>query len=26
LEESGAKVPPLPWNQLSSQPNQLNLW
>jgi uncharacterized protein YecE (DUF72 family) len=26
LEESAVAVPPLPWNQLSSQPNQLNLW
>ncbi|MGJ5673411.1 MAG: DUF72 domain-containing protein [Nostochopsis sp.] len=26
LEQSGVKVPPLPWNNLDSPPNQLNLW
>ncbi len=26
LEQSGVKVPPLPWDNLNSPPNQLNLW
>ncbi|RAM50457.1 MAG: DUF72 domain-containing protein [Hapalosiphonaceae cyanobacterium JJU2] len=26
LEQSGVKVPPLPWDNLDSPPNQLNLW
>ncbi|PMB00398.1 hypothetical protein CEN50_03250 [Fischerella thermalis CCMEE 5268] len=26
LEQNGVKVPPLPWNNLDSPPNQLNLW
>ncbi|MCU0542143.1 MAG: DUF72 domain-containing protein [Oscillatoriaceae cyanobacterium Prado104] len=26
LEQCGAPVPPLPWNQLDMAPNQLNLW
>ncbi|PMB18288.1 hypothetical protein CEN40_22575 [Fischerella thermalis CCMEE 5205] len=26
LEQNGVKVPPLPWDNLDSPPNQLNLW
>ena len=26
LEQCGAAVDPLPWNQLDVPPNQLNLW
>jgi uncharacterized protein YecE (DUF72 family) len=26
LEQNAVAVPPLPWNQLDSPPNQLSLW
>jgi uncharacterized protein YecE (DUF72 family) len=26
LEQAGAEIPPLPWNQVESSPHQLNLW
>ncbi|MBW4508815.1 MAG: hypothetical protein KME64_20215 [Scytonematopsis contorta HA4267-MV1] len=26
LEQAGAEIPPLPWNQVENSPHQLNLW
>ncbi|NJR17691.1 MAG: DUF72 domain-containing protein [Calothrix sp. CSU_2_0] len=26
LAENGVKIPPLPWNEVENQPNQLSLW